>query len=357
MSPRPSVRLHDIRASLAERGHPLPVAVTHAVVVALLDAAPGEDAPSVQTELVIDDRGQVHSGPRAGGDIAKLAVELLGGDGETWPASAQPLRPVLEAAAAGNGDVDLYRLRLALRRHLVPPAAPDELRRWAELARLRENSGSDEAGPPPSVDGAPTTVEAVAASPSQALQPESEPVVPPLAGSGPLEPRTEPEVPSGIPTMPPPSEPSPSLLELEEALEAEDRAAHTELLPARPDTKPPEPVIAKPSLDLPASPEEAAALRPAGEVLEEIAASGQAREVEPAESGSFSPSGRPVVRHELPRSDPPVMVSSAPAARRSARPATDGHDSLLGPGSDRAWMMWLVVLLALAGAMYLLFFS
>lgn len=56
---------------------------------------------------------------------------------------------------------------------------------------------------------------------------------------------------------------------------------------------------------------------------------------------SRAPDGRPVIRHRM--EAPSVSVSSAPAARRSARPAADDRE-ILGLPDDRAqWRTWAVI--------------
>lgn len=64
--------------------------------------------------------------------------------------------------------------------------------------------------------------------------------------------------------------------------------------------------------------------------------------------------GRRVVRYEY--SPPSVAVSSAPAARRSARAATAGPDSILVPNDKKSGFAWLVILAGIAGIVYVLFF-
>ena len=65
---------------------------------------------------------------------------------------------------------------------------------------------------------------------------------------------------------------------------------------------------------------------------------------------------RPVVRHGLVRPARPVSVVAAPAARRSARVAGHGPDSLLVSAEPGRRWGWLVVGAVLAAAVYLLFF-
>ena len=71
-----------------------------------------------------------------------------------------------------------------------------------------------------------------------------------------------------------------------------------------------------------------------------------------AEAGS---DGRKVVRHEY--SPPTVSVQTAPAARRSARAAAMGPDSILVPNDRKSGAAWLVVLGAIAALVYFLFFA
>jgi hypothetical protein len=66
---------------------------------------------------------------------------------------------------------------------------------------------------------------------------------------------------------------------------------------------------------------------------------------------------RPVVRHGRVRPPArPVSVVSAPAARRSARAAAHGPDSILVPAEQGRRWGWLVIAGALVAAIYLLFF-
>ena len=65
-------------------------------------------------------------------------------------------------------------------------------------------------------------------------------------------------------------------------------------------------------------------------------------------------SDRPVVRHERSRSERPVAVSAAPAARRSARAVKKSDRVIVGSSQGPNWMAWVISIGAILAALYLL---
>lgn len=339
--------LADLQAGFDARGIALPVAVVHAVAADLLDRVEDGAGRALDPhEVTIDPHGRARAPDGTGGDsVVNLVVAVLG-------AAAPP--GARELVAAGGSEpraISPERVRRLLRRSLSPPAPAREVRAWAES--LRETP-SDLPTLPPRKASAPLELEAAAeperppleappafeARPATRPRPEASPRERPLEASSPLKALDEEREAAPLSkSFDEEQEAAPSLKALEEELDQVDEKNPTDLLPAQPDVAP----------DDPRSAEAAKVAEAAGVVLADIVGQGEIR-------GS-SPSGRPVVRHELPRSDPPVTVSSAPAARRSARPGNRGQDSILRPGDDRGWVVWGAVLAALAGAMYLLFFG
>ncbi|MEQ9501968.1 MAG: hypothetical protein RIT81_34160 [Deltaproteobacteria bacterium] len=124
------------------------------------------------------------------------------------------------------------------------------------------------------------------------------------------------------------------------------------------DSKPPEPsapsvVVDGPLLDA-AVAVEALSVMPPSDVVEPHPLSEAPAPAAPIDEESSS-DGRRVVRYEY--SPPSFAVSSAPAARRSARAAAAGPDSILVPNDRKSGIAWLLVLGAVGAVVYFLFFS
>lgn len=280
----------------ARRGAWIPLAVAHALAEDLAAEVHGGEADlSLQDVELRAGRARLRAGPAPSSSaVAGVIRRLLGGEGDReLPPSARPLLPVLAAVPPRNRAEAEARIRAALRAHLPPPALPDEIARACAAAA-----------------GAPVEEEeAWRAAPTE-IGPRAE--APPALD---IEALTGVSAPDTDPPAAPPSEAGDDWAE---------RARRAER----------------------------SMTRAAGGILEGIAREGSAR---PPPDASSSSGERPVVRHQLPRNDPPKLTR-APAARRSARPGgREGDDAILS-GDDRSWVIWALVLAGLTGALYVLFF-
>jgi hypothetical protein len=301
----------------AARGVDLPTAVAHAVLVDLLEAPGSASGALSPADVHVDRRGRAFAAERPTcAAMLPLVSHLLG---PRLPPDARPMLAVLEDLAGGGLPAEPERVRLALREFLPPPAGPEEVAGWVSAA-------SDEPSDLPTLlpeDAGPSVL------PTPSIIPE-----PPRGAQDDLD-----RAPAGADAPiaaaldPPASGSSPP------ASAAPSAGAHPERPGGMDEARSGRPAPPDPPRDLLPSPEDAKA---AGDLLGQVAGEGEARRV---------------VRHEIPRNDPPVSVRSAPAARRSARAGVEGDDAILGPGESRGWWMWAIVLAALAGAMYLLFFA
>lgn len=354
----PRCGLDRVLGAFAERGDWIPTAVGHAIASQLLDDVVDGGGSCVLADVELDENGQAFLrravGPAAMVDLVRI---LVAGDQDRFaPCTAWPALSALEGARGDSAEVAVAQVRDSLRTHLPPPAPEDELARlvctvvdsssgepdWEALpTRIgpATSIGEAEALPamprPTSVAGRPASVArptSVAGRPASVARPTS---VAPSADADPLS----------APVPAPPLDIQ-ALTGVPEPAALSDPPAAPPL--AEPSERPSEPYAVPP-----ASHEEAErrAMANAGPVLDSIAAEGRARESDPTASGE-----RRVVRHQLPRSDKPVTLTRAPAARRSARASLEGDDVIFA-GDDRGYLMWFLVLAALAGAMYLLFYQ
>ena len=279
----------------ADRGDWLPLAVAHSVALDLLQSTAPD--PSERTL-----------------DIAEVTIEPSGVARAEGAVGFRGVLPVitLMLGADGSGGLPPHACGLlALLEELSAEGAEDdgiERLRWALEEEL----------PPPADRGE------VAALAEELTLPTPEPM----------------DHDSELPTLPPEvSPPRAARRRRPAASEAEPHSSQGRLLGGSNYTAG--------AYDTPPSPPEEAMAQAAGSLVTGLAREGSAR----------GTPERPVVRHEVPRTDPPVSVDRAPAARRSAQAAIHGDDSILGPGEDRGWWVWLIVLAGVAGAVYLLFWG
>ncbi len=350
MSP---VALDVILDAHAARGASLPTALAHAVLLDVLEQANPSAAGRSGGPFSVGADGQVRSErPPSLLDLLGLCERLAGPEG--WPPSAQPLAGWLGDIESGTVPADPDRLRWAFSLFLPPPAPVEEL---AALAALVEAESEDLPMPDPVEDAAEGGSELPTLAPSVELT--FEPPVPmPVLRDPPEE--LLPSADESDPPAAPPARPR------DEAPAAPSRPtsgrfaarggefaseARSEATPTNDRSRPTPPHREPDEFDPPAAPPPRSSFvrdapRPGERSMVEAArdiAAGVAREGQP----------RRVVRHQIPRNDSPVVLRKAPAARQSAQ----GTDSIIGPGEDRSWVLWGLVVGGLAAALYFLFFT
>lgn len=380
----PERSLADVVQTYWDRQQWLPIAVSHSVILDLLDSADTTAGADTGGDVTIDARGRARmQGALSLASWLELVRFVVGGpQGAPFlPPSGRPLLAQLDELGRGERAAAPERLRGLLAQYLGAPAPHDEV---ALCAREGLAAGVDEelpTLPPTPVVGldqgeeAQTTIGAAPghdrsfgailddmflppveaqssarAAAEAAVVRESE-IPPEVAEAARSELMRRSSVPptSAAEPLVEPSE-LPHLREDPPGLDVEALVRVPEDRPLAPAEQPS--IVAAPPPVWDTDP-------PAAPPLRERTPLPDVRPAEPAPARadqSDSAHRQVVRRHQIPRSDPPVVLSRAPAARRSAQPATDGNDSLLGPGEERSWLMWAIVLAGLAASMYYLFF-
>lgn len=365
-------RLGEVVDAFSARGIRLPVAVAHAVAVDLLAEPIGAGGALSAEDVRLDAHGRSFAA-RPVGNVAviELLSDLLGVADGDLPPSAGPLLALFDDFREGRLPPQGERIRIALARHLGPPATREEVARLAHTTsfsepRLDRSAESEAASPTP-------VSERLTASDVGSWS-DAVPDPPPMgddAGAHGLDERGH--LASETPTLRPAPAADPAFGRASSVNRSErnavapwggsgmsaaadvgghddDRgvdgmgAAYVQTsdvsLPYIAATQDRGSGITDASY--PAPPD-----RPASDV----------RASDVSASDLEASGERPVVRLKVPRSDPPVSVRTAPAARRSARPGATGNDAILGPSEERGWIMWvLAVAVVGAGAYFLLFY-
>ena len=360
-----------------DRGEALPVAVVVSVFDDLLETdgeARSAERPDLD-DVVIDDRGVAHLGaPTSLDGLAPLLARALGTGqpaDDAVPAQARSLVERLASDDPIDRPADAEQLRRWLRDTLGAPAPREEVLACLESATgdlprmdVPEASLSREPGHATELDAAePDVAEAEA------------PIPPAVAEDSAEEELSEAPTLLPAPTLLAPGETALPVPEL-----ADDQTETPTLLPAPSDAVAPVPVVV--AVDAVVASADAVMIGADGggevareerrararAVVEELtvregSSAEAAQPEEEAESearprfGSDPSGARPVVRHEVTRAERPVSLPAAPAARRSARPAGEGRDSLIGPADAKISLVWLVVVAVIAGAIYYTFFT
>jgi hypothetical protein len=322
-----------------ERGAAPPVAVVFSVLDDLLELGPdGHGRRRVEPDdVLIDVWGRAHAEARLSLDgLCPLIARALGrveADDEAVPGPARALLSRLVSDDPDERPADAEQLRQWLREALGAPAPREEV-----LACVQDATGAH-AHPAPAPAAAEAGALAQQIVAAVALAPPAPHKAPSRGGLAALsgletilpEPSMMPEPASALP-VPEPVEDVSELPTLPPGLRAFD---------GEPDAVESEPPLAPPSMLL-------ADERPFAEPLLE-------RTALPRFASSDS---RAVVRHVLSSpSDPRVSVTEAPAARRSARPAVEGPDSLLLPPQRSGGLAWVAVAAVISATIYFLFFT
>ncbi|MCA9551238.1 MAG: hypothetical protein KC933_14475 [Myxococcales bacterium] len=337
-----------------DRGEPVPVAVVVSVFDDVLASSVTEDGASdADLEMVRVRAGGAAFLPRPVclSAVAPMLMEALGADlpdEGAVPPAAWGLFDRLTSDEPGEGPADAEQLRQWLRDALGAPATHEEVRDCVlhALVGVRE---------------APAVVSERPAGSDDVHELEA---LPPAPSEEPL-PVPEPAAEENVVTLPPERAAPERLVEtdvMRARIQPRDLAPPTDLetaanLPAPlPDTL--QPGLHDDDSALPttidAEPPSAvqAALQVGDDDDEHADPAGTTHQpTQPAHDPS-----RPVGRHGLVRPPRGVSVITAPAARRSARAATYGPDSILVPADQGRRWGWLVAGAVLAAAVYFLFF-
>ncbi len=369
-----------------DAGAAVPVAIVVSVFDDVLMGAlePDGDEDVGLDAITVDDSGHAYVLRPVGLDGAgRLLVRALGDD---VPSNAQPL---VARLMDGERPLDAEQLRQWMRDALGAPASREEVQAAFVAAAYDPQEAETLLPAPAPADTGDVPVVAEASvrpepSPEDTEDADAEPVdaaspidtevdePPPVAepateqvAAAPLADRvSEPPHTYGEDeeqeTLPP--LPVPPLADDDEMFTIAGEAA---LPPERPfsadttiDSKPPEVsapsvVVDGPVLDA-ALAVEALSVMPPSDVVEPEPLSEAPAPAAPIDEESSS-DGRRVVRYEY--SPPSFAVSSAPAARRSARAASAGPDSILVPNDRKSGLAWLVALAGVGAIVYFLFFS
>lgn len=314
----PVTVLESAFAALVEAWARNDASVPVALVASIFDDLLDSDLPKYGGTLRFDDvsidvRGVASMRPGLSASMEGLAQLLMRALGEDAPAHAQPMLARLADEAPRDGE----ELRMWIREALGAPAPHEEVA-WALSVILPEPErvlGSAETA----IDFAELAEERDNATEIMRVR-----SAPPLAVSS-VKPAPV------LPSMPPPLKSS-----LKPAPAPVEEIPVPSLRPAAPDFE---------VAILSALPEKAADQVATETVLPTMLPTEMPSE-EPVQADS-----RPVVRVEMPKSN--TRVTTAPAARRSAKPALDPRDSLRIPDDRPHWGAWVfVVALVIVGALF-----